>query len=289
MNRQSTTLAILVVALLSASNASAGVWFELLHGPCWTGDENDINQDDGVVGEYNGAIDCFNKDFNGDGARTTLSIKAFQPWEYGTVFVYYDITGPFSSAIKNVTSDFEKGGFFGGVAVTFSSKAIAKRITGNEAMDWGVLGDVHLRLEMEQISKLGGVQYVGLQYDFVVPFLDFLSLVTVIREDWAFEGVDLQLGGATQKSFSLGSQDFIVGGFFGWAVFGEGEGKGPLAGRRANNFFATQPQILWDFGKLIRFTPAKLYLGLEYQFTVNRYLIEGKSENMLQGMIRWNI
>ncbi len=275
--------------LMWSSTASAGVWLELLHAQCFTGDEEDIEQDDGVIGEVPGSIDCFNKDFNGDVALTVLSIKAFQPWEYGFVFLYYDITGPFTRAGLTSITDNEKGGFFGGVTVTFSSKAIAKKLTGNEAMDWGTLADVHLKYEMEHVSKFGMLHYVGLQWDIVVPFLDFLSATTVIREDRVFEGVDLQVGAAWQKSFALGAQDFIFGGFFQWGIFGEGAGKGAFATSEGNNFFLTQPQLLWDFGKVIKFTPAKIYLGLEYQFTVNRYLIEGKSENTLQGMIRWNI
>jgi hypothetical protein len=295
MKRQTTILAVLVAALLSSSTASAGVWFELLHAPCWTGNgDSDIYlggetpADDIAYGQYQGSLDCFNKDFNGGGGRTIFSIKAFQPWEYGTVFLYYDITEPFNSVLAPVT-DNEKGGFFGGTTVTFSSKAIAKKITGNDAMDWGTLADVHLKYEMEHVSKFGMLHYVGLQWDVVVPFLDFFSATSVIREDRLFEGVDLQLGAAWQKSFSLGTQDFIFGGFFSWGLFGEGKSKNPNVAAEGNNFFLTQPQLLWDFGKAIQFTPAKIYLGFEYQYTINRYLIEGKSENMLQGMIRWNI
>ena len=35
--------------LLWSSTASAGVWLELLHAQCFTGDEDDIEQDDGVI------------------------------------------------------------------------------------------------------------------------------------------------------------------------------------------------------------------------------------------------
>ncbi|WP_428266832.1 hypothetical protein [Haliangium sp.] len=287
--KRNAIFAVLVAILLSSSTASAGVWFELLHAPCWTGDEDDINEDNGVIGEYNGAIDCFNKDFNGEGARTLLSIKAFQAWEYGTMFLYYDITGPFTSALKGTITDNEKGGFFGGTTVTLSIKQIYDKLSGAEQpANWGPLANLHLKYEIEHVSKFGALHYVGLQWDFAVPFLDFLSATTVIREDRVFEGVDLQVGAAWQKSFSLANQDFIFGGFFQWGLFGEGKHK-KFEGQEGNNFFLTQPQLLWDFGKAVSFAPAKLYLGFEYQYTVNRYLIEGKSENMLQGMIRWNI
>ena len=94
---------------------------------------------------------------------------------------------------------------------------------------------------------------------------------------------------AWQKSFSLGEQDFVFTGFFQWGVFGEGEGSGLNAGGYGRPFFLSQPEILYDFGKLIHFTPAKIYLGFEGQIAYNRYLIDGKIENLIQGMIRWNI
>jgi hypothetical protein len=280
-------VAALLAVLLSSSSAFAGVWFELLHAPCWTGKESKIDRNDGVYGEYKGAIDCFNKDFNGDGSRTLLSIKAFQPWEYGTMFLYYDITGPFNS-VNEGSTDNERGGFFGGITVALSSKKIGEKITGRP-LDWGPLADLSFKYEAEHVAKFGMLHYYGLQWDWAVPFLDFLSTTTVIRDDRGFEGVDLQVGAAWQKSFSLASQDFIFGGFFQWGLFGEGAGKGIFEGGEGNWFFLTQPQFLWDFGKLIQFTPAKLYLGFEYQLALNRYLIQDKTENVLQGMIRWNI
>lgn len=288
MKRQ-TSLAVLLALTLYASNARAGVWFELLHAHCFTGDE--IPQDNGVIGEYEGSIDCFNKDFNGAGDRTVLSIKAFQPWEYGFVFLYYDITGPFNNPGTTVLTDYEKNGFFGGTTVAVSAKKIGEKIAGTE-WDWGPIADLSVKYEMEHVSKFGGLHYIGLNWDLKVPFMDFVAATTVIREDPSLKSVDLQLGAAWQKSFSIIDQDFIFGGFFQWGVFGEGDNKDPALaalGFNGNQFFLTQPQLLWDFGKVVRFTPAKLYLGFEYQFTINRYLIEDKSENVLQGMIRWNI
>lgn len=283
-------VAALLAVLLSSSSASAGVWFELLHAPCFTGDDADAEAN----GEIPGSIDCFNNDFNGGGARTVFSIKAFQPWEYGSVFLYYDITGPFNNPDRALTLN-ERNGFFGGTTVALSAKKIGEKVAGRP-FDWGPLADLSVKYEMEHVSKFGMLHYLGLQWDFAVPFLDFMSATTVIREDRSLAGVDIQVGAAWQKSFSLASQDFIFGGFFQWGLFGEGEGsinfgedppnRVPAEG---NWFFLTQPQLLWDFGKLIKFTPAKLYLGFEYQIALNRYLIQDKTENVLQGMIRWNI
>ncbi len=287
MTRRPLILITLLAALLSSSNASADVWFELLHAPCLTGNDSDLNP---ASGRYRGAVDCFNKDFNGGGARSTLSIKAFQQWEFGTMFLYYDITGPFNSALADVASVNEKGGFFGGITVALSGKFISEKIL-NRKLDWGPLYNVSFKYEAEHVSKFGMLNYYGLQWDLSVPFMDFVSVTTVIRDDYVFRGVDFQLGAAWQKSFSLGSQDFKFLGFFQAGLFGEGDHRnpGPFDLRRGNRFFLAQPQLLWDFGKVLTFTPGKLFAGAEYQLAFNRYLIAGKAEHVLQGMIRWNV
>lgn len=287
MTRRPLILITLLAALLSSSNASADVWFELLHAPCLTGNESNLNP---VSGRYRGAVDCFNKDFNGGGSRNTLSIKAFQQWEFGTMFLYYDITGPFNSALADVASVNEKGGFFGGITVALSGKFIGEKLL-NRKLDWGPLSNVSFKYEAEHVSKFGMLSYYGLQWDLAVPFMDFVSVTTVIRDDYVFRGVDFQVGSAWQKSFSLGSQDFKFLGFFQTSLFGEGAHRnpGPFDLPRGNRFFMAQPQLLWDFGKVLTFTPGKLFAGVEYQFAFNRYLIAGKAEHVLQGMIRWNI
>ena len=40
---------------------------------------------------------------------------------------------------------------------------------------------------------------------------------------------------------------------------------GNFEGLKGNRFFLAQPQLLWDFGKPLTFTPGKLYAGFEYQ------------------------
>jgi hypothetical protein len=299
MTRNLLFLATLAAVLLSPLRAHAGVWFEVLHAPCWTGDENNKKAPEGqeiLYGRYRGAVDCFNDDFNGRGARTVLSIKAFQAWEYGTMFLYYDITGPWNGANSQTDVDGElaedtaneRGGFFGGITTTVSVKKVGEKFAGRE-FNWGPIADLELKYEMEHVAKFGMLNYYGLQWSLKQPFFDFVSVTTVIRDDSVFKGIDFQLGAAWQKSFSLASQDFIFGGFFSWGVFGEGEGVGNFEGLSGKPFFLTQPQLLWDFGKPIGFTPGKLYAGFEYQLAFNRYLIVGKTENVLQGMIRWNI
>ena len=298
MRRTGWFTAAVIAAGLYSSAASAGVWFEVLNAPCFSG--NSFNQNPNPTnvtasGAYAGSFDCFNRDFNGDGSRTTLSIKAFQVWEYGTMFLYYDVTDPWNSAVTGnsvpgITGN-ELGGFFGGITVTISPKRVAEKIMGHE-LKIPFLRDIEVKYELENVSKFGSLNYYGLQWSIDQSILDFLTVTTVIRDDLSFQGVDLQLGFAWQKSFSIANQDFQFGGFLQWGVFGEGAHVtpiGPFDLPHGNPFMVSQPQLLYDVGKLAHFTPAKIYVGVEWQFAFNRYLIPAKSEHTLQYMLKWNI
>jgi hypothetical protein len=241
----------------------------------------------------------YNEDFNGDTERTILTIKTFQPWEYGTFFMYYDITGPFSPPDSTVLPN-EKGGFFGSTSVAFSIKRIGEKITGSK-WDWGNLLDWYVRYELEHVSKFGSLSYYGMQFDLKIPGFDFVGSSVNIRDDWSLSGVDLQIGSAWQITFPVGTvTDVVFAGFFAWGLFGEGTGvftdgfpneKGeyatiPVQGRP---FFLSQPQLMLDVGKLARVADGKVLAGIEYQIALNRYLQKGIHENVAQLLFRWNI
>lgn len=276
-------LKVLISAALAFSastawslSASADTSLELLHG--WN----------------------YNADFNGETERTILTIKTFQPWSYGTFFMYYDITGPFNAPDANVAPN-EKGGFFGSTSLTFSVKRIAQKIAGAEKdWNWGPLLDLSLRYELEHVSKFGSLSYYGLQWNLDFPLMDFFSALTSIRDDWSLSGVDLQLGAAWQMTIPVGNiTDIVFAGFFAWGLFGEGKGvftAGPdTAGGYASipvqgrPFFLSQPQLMADIGKLTHVADRKVYAGIEYQIALNRYLQRGINENVAQLLFKWNI
>jgi len=238
----------------------------------------------------------YNNDFNGAKERTIYTIKTFQPWSYGTFFLYYDITGPFTPPDSKVLPN-EKGGFFGGQSFTLSMKRIGEKIAGKK-WDWGALGDLSLRYEMEHVSKFGMLNYYGLQWDLKIPGFDFVAVTTVIRDDWSLKGVDLQLGGAWQMTIPIGKiTDFVFAGFIQWGMFGEGSGiinfcdagvdKCTVGQQKGAPFITSQPQFLIDVGKLARVSERHLYAGIEYQIALNRYLQKGVNENLAQVMFKW--
>jgi len=266
-------LSLLVAAAWSCP-AKADTSLELLHG--WN----------------------YNRDFNGVPERTIMTIKTFQPWNFGTFFMYYDITGPFTPPDANVYPN-EKGGFFGSVSLTLSLKNIGQQVTGKK-WNWGALDDFSLRYELEHVSKFGSLMYYGVQFNLKIPRFDFVSALVSIRDDWRLKGVDLQLGMAWQLVIPLGNvTDIMFAGFFAWGLFGEGkgtfsvgpdqDGKFAQIPSQGRPFFLSQPQLLVDIGKLARLPNRKVYAGIEYQIALNRYLQPGVSENVPQIMAKWNL
>lgn len=238
----------------------------------------------------------YNKDWSGDRERTILTIKTFQPFKYGSFFMYYDITGPFTPPDATVLPN-EKGGFFGGSAVNLSVKKIGEKLAHQTAR-WGALDDLSVHVELETVSRIGSLMYYGAQFDLRIPGFDFASTTILIRDDWSLRGAALQLGGAWQITLPLGDvTDLVFDGFFQWGVFGEGGGvmtvgpddqgrytKVPVRGRP---FFLSQPQLLLDVGQIFTLCDDTLYAGVEYQLAWNRYLQPGVSENVPQIMLKW--
>jgi len=216
------------------------------------------------------------------------------------VFLYYTVTGPFTT-LEGADPQRE-GGFFGGTTIAISPKKIAEE-DRRPRFDWGPIADLSIKYEMEHVSKFGMLPLLRLNWDLKAPFLDFASATTVIRERPIAHGVDLQLGAAWQKSFSLASQDSSSAGSSSWGVFRRGllqaehRHRATVAGRwhpggprPGQHVLPRQPQLLWDFGKVVQFTPAKVYLGFEYQIAFpplpDR---EQVGERAAGAWVRWNI
>lgn len=283
-----------------SSPASADTSLELLHG--WNYGLNCGNDRtcEASAGRLAGVPPGpgAKQDFNGGTERTILTLKTFQPWKYGSVFIFYDITGPFTPPDDKVLPN-EKGGFFGSISVNLSAKKIAEQIAGKK-FEWGRLVDLSLHVEEEHVSKVGSISYMGAAFDFNIPHFDFVSMAAVARKDWTLAGVDLQLNGAWQMTIPLWKiTDLVFSGFFAWGIFGQGKGtftvgpdaKGqyaviPTTGRP---FFMTQPELLLDIGKLTTLVDRTFYAGIEYQLATNRYLVQGATEHVPQLMFKWAI
>lgn len=241
----------------------------------------------------------YHKDATHEKERTTLTFRTFQPWKYGSFFVYFDIVEPFRSPGESLRSN-EKGGISGGLVTYLSIKKIGEKLAGNQTWNWGALTDLSLYLEVDDIANFTALTYAGAAFDIKVPFFDIFQATAVARQDWALSGVDLQLGAFWQATIPLAKlTDVLFGGSFQWGVFGEGQGVRPTglddkgqyltAPAQGRPFFTIQPQLLLDVGRLIRLDKSTFLAGLRYQLAWNRRLQQDVTEHVPLLLFRWNL
>lgn len=222
--------------------------------------------------------DNFRDDLGYDREKTTLTIEHFGLWEYGNVFFYYDLTEPFSSHKGDSNQ------FFGGIAPTFS----LTKMTGKE-WSMGFVKDVSIRLELENGSGYGQNNFrnyfYGLQYDLAVPYFDFFTLNTVLRDNPLSPGVGIQIGGFWQMTWEYGPWSrFKFTGFFATSPWDGDQDKSFFASQ--GRYLTTQPQFLYDIGLGLTGKPNRIEIGTEYAYFINRYQLKDKDEKVLQALLK---
>lgn len=70
-------------------------------------------------------------------------------------------------------------------------------------------------------------------------------------------------------TFPVGKSDILFDGYIDWVV---NDKKNSNTELKKNFHF--NPQIKYDLGKALDYTPGKLYVGIEYDYWSNKYGIE---------------
>ncbi len=224
----------------------------------------------------------FREDLGYEKEKMTMTLEHFALWELGTVFYYYDITEPFS---KN---NGDSSQFFGGIAPTFSFS----KMTGKD-VSWGFIKDVSLRLELENGSGSGSNSFrnyfYGLQYDLAVPWFDFFSLNTVIRDNPVSRGVGFQIGAFWQKTWEYGRwSKFKFTGFLATSPWDGDQDPELKYFAKRGRYLTTQPQFLYDLGYGLWGKPNRVEVGIEYAYFINRYQLKDKDEQSAQAMAKFS-
>ncbi|EXF46468.1 nucleoside-binding outer membrane protein [Pseudomonas sp. BAY1663] len=72
----------------------------------------------------------------------------------------------------------------------------------------------------------------------------------------------------------VGKSDILFDGYIDWVVNDAGsKSKGNYLAKN----FHFNPQVKYDLGKALDYTPGKLYVGIEYDYWTNKYGIEDSS------------
>ncbi|HAQ73340.1 MAG TPA: hypothetical protein DCR66_05080, partial [Pseudomonas sp.] len=161
----------------------------------------------------------------------------------------------------------------------FSPRLSLGKISGKD-LSFGPIKDVLISTTYERgESQADGtpnqVYLLGPAVDLELPGFDRFSLNTYYRKPdgtTGNPGGQWQITPAWAMTIPVGKSDILVDGYIDWVVNDKKSG-----GRELKKNFHFNPQVKYDLGKALDYTPAKLYVGIEYDYWSNKYGIEDTS------------
>jgi len=200
--------------------------------------------------------------------RTIITIEHASGWTYGDNFFFFDITEPFANDTM----------VYGEWHPRFSFNKIFGREMGS-----GFFKDVLLATELNVDAGWRAYLY-GVGFDFNIPHFQFFALNFFIRDDMTIpDDSTYQISPSWNLPFKLGETSWEFRGFLDYSG---PEGKNAL-GEDMKAQLLTQPQLLVNLGSVFK-NPGSLWFGVEYQYWMNKYGIDGVDENFVQVMGRWD-
>lgn len=203
---------------------------------------------------------------------TIMTIEHASGWKYGDNFFFLDVFQPFD---KDTSHYFE-----------WHPRLSFGKMTQKD-FSFGPVKDVSIATELN-VSHGGRVYLYGLGFDLDIPHFSFFNVNFYIRDNPAIEGDQtFQISPYFNIPFTIGDLKFNYGGFLDYAG-AEGDGE-------ANTLTATQ--LLLDVSDFAG-APGNLFVGVEYQYWMNKYGVEdGKDlgeagelnaqDNLVQLMVKW--
>ena len=113
---------------------------------------------------------------------------------------------------------------------------------------------------------------LGPAVDLAIPGFDRFALNTYYRKPDGITGKpsgQWQITPTWAMTFPVGKSDILFDGYIDWVVNDKKNGNTEL-----KKNFHFNPQVKYDLGKALDYTPGKLYVGIEYDYWSNKYGIE---------------
>ncbi len=187
-------------------------------------------------------------------------------WRYGENFAFVDVARP-----------------LGGEAGTYAEwlpRLSLSSVSGRE-ISAGPVRDVLLAGNIK--SGDGFRSYlVGAGVSLDLPGFNFFNVNGFRRNDSGVPGSTWQLNMSWNRTFITGAMHWEFGGFLNWAA---AEGA-PGTGVYSHPNLLTQPQLLFDLGRLLGGDPDRIYAGVEWQVWRNKFGVDGFDESVLQAAIK---
>lgn len=227
-----------------------------------------------------------NPGFAGGGSFDAFIVTAVHSSKWGPadIFFFADLQnkGAVNGQIGHDTD------FYGEIYVGLSLVQLAGRETVH-----GPLKDFGLRMGFNYGADPKLKKYLpGIRMSFEVPGFRFLNLDVMAILD-ASSG--LSAGGAPKESdgwnldvsystvaFEIGGASFLFNGHVEYINARRNE-----LGQPVSWWILGQPQFRFDLGKAISNVPNQLYVGIEWQFWINKQGDGSTNENAVQALIAW--
>ncbi|RMI01576.1 outer membrane protein OmpK [Stutzerimonas nitrititolerans] len=201
--------------------------------------------------------------------QQTITFEHASGWTWGDIFLFVD------HKWFNGHSGKDGRTYYG----EFSPRLSLGKISGKD-LSFGPIKDVLISTTYERgESQADGtpnqVYLLGPAVDLELPGFDRFSLNTYYRKPdgtTGNPGGQWQITPAWAMTIPVGKSDILVDGYIDWVVNDKKSG-----GRELKKNFHFNPQVKYDLGKALDYTPAKLYVGIEYDYWSNKYGIEDTS------------
>lgn len=195
--------------------------------------------------------------------QQTVTFEHVSGWSFGDLFFFVDSIH--YNGGRNARGD--NSSWYGELSPRFSLGKLS-----GQAISFGPVKDVLLATTWEFGRGDLNNYLVGPGFDLAVPGFDFVQLNTYYRRADTPDGARgvWQITPVWAWTQPLGKSDLLIDGFIDWVVDNDSR-----SGAHAN--FKFNPQVKYDLGKAMDWSPKQLYVGVEYDYWKNKYGIKDSS------------
>ncbi|GAB6389344.1 outer membrane protein OmpK [Stutzerimonas marianensis] len=198
--------------------------------------------------------------------QQTITFEHASGWTWGDMFLFVD------NKWYNGISGSDGHTYYG----EFSPRLSLGKLTGTD-LSFGPVTDILLSATYERGEGRNRNYLLGPAVDLKVPGFDRLAINTYYRKP---DGITGKPGGQWQITptwaitVPVGKSDILIDGYIDWVVNDAGsKSRGDYLAKNLH----INPQVKYDLGKALDYTPGKLYVGIEYDYWSNKYGIEDSS------------
>lgn len=224
-------------------------------------------------------------DFAGGGSAdtTVVTLQHASGWQYGEQFVFIDYLD------DDRADGFNDQDLYGELYASISLGAVSGRDLGAGPLtDVGLLGGVNFGADADVVKYLPGIRL-----SWSAPGFTFLNTDVTAYIDGS--------GGVRGGGAPAEDDSFMVDVNWAYPFSYRGhqfsiEGHVEYIGERTNElgeevswWILGQPQFRYDIGQSLLGSPERLYIGVEWQFWINKLGDAGTDENAPQLLAVWRL